>query len=125
MIRRLASETKRFTVRTTGIGVFSGPQPVIYIPVVKNKSLLNFHAHLWELITPTVIEDAPSPYYHPDHWMPHISLAYSDVKLDNIGAVMARLAFETYNWEMEVNNIAYISEPTGTIGQLKFTYGFS
>jgi 2'-5' RNA ligase len=98
---------------------------VIYIPVVKNEVLINFHTHLWELAAPTAIREAPSPYYHPDQWMPHISLAYMDVNLDNIGRVMTHLAFKSFSWEMEVNNLAFISEPAGTIGQLKFKYKFS
>lgn len=125
LISQLASEAVRFTVRTSGIGIFSGPQPVIYIPVVKNEALLSFHARLWELAVPVAMGDTPSPYYHPERWMPHISLAYADVSPDNIAVVMTYLAFKNYNWEMEVNHIAYISEPTGTIGQLKFKYEFS
>jgi 2'-5' RNA ligase len=124
-VRQFASEVQQFTVRTSGIGIFSGPQPVIYIPVVKNQTLIEFHARLWALATPTAIGDSPSSYYHPDHWMPHISLAYTDVNVDNIAGVMTHLAFQSYNWEMEIDHLAFISEPTGTIGQLKFKYEFS
>jgi 2'-5' RNA ligase len=125
LIQQFAAKAVRFSVRTSGIGIFCGLKPVIYIPIVKNEELLNFHARLWELAAPAAIEDAPSPYYHPERWMPHISLAYGDVSPDNIATVLTHLAFKDYNWEMEVNNIAYISEPTGTIGQLKFKHEFS
>lgn len=124
-IRKIGSETQRFSVRTSGIGIFSGPQPVIYIPVVKNQALIDFHAHLWELAAPTTIGESPCAYYHPEYWMPHISLAYSDVNVDNIAQVMTYLAFQSFNWEMEIDNLAFISEPTGTIGQLLFKYQFS
>jgi len=124
-IRKVSSETQQFTVRTSGIGIFSGPQPVIYIPVVKNQALVDLHARLWELTTLTAIGVSPSPYYHPDHWMPHISLAYADVNAENIAKVMAHLAFQPYAWEMAIDNLAFIREPTGSIGQLQFKYEFS
>lgn len=121
---QLASEARRFSIHTSGIGIFSGPQPVIYIPVVKNQALIEFHARIWERASPTVVGSFPSAYYHPDHWMPHISLAYNDVNEENIAGVMTHLAFKSYDWEMEIDNLAFISEPTGTIGQLKYHFNF-
>ena len=56
--------------------------------------------------------------------MPHISLAYEDVNRDNIGRVMERLAFRIFYWEMVVDNIALIYEPTGEIGKLEFRFEF-
>jgi 2'-5' RNA ligase len=125
VIRQLASEAQRFSVRTSGIGIFSGPQPVIYIPIVKNRALIEFHARIWERAAPTAVGGSPSPYYHPDHWMPHISLAYSDIHENNIAKVMTYLAFKSYDWEMEIDNLSFISEPSGTIGQLKYHFKFS
>lgn len=124
-IRQLATEVRRLSIRTSGLGIFSGPLPVIYIPVVKSQALIALHARVWELAAPAAVGEAPSPYYHPDHWMPHISLAYSDVNVQNIAGIMAALAFKSFDWEMEIDHLAFISEPTGTIGQLKFKYGFS
>ncbi len=124
-IRRLAAEEHRFSIRTSGLGIFSGPQPVIYIPVVKNQALIEFHARVWALAAPTALDASPSPYYDPDHWMPHISLAYTDVDIHNIASIMTHLAFTTYDWEMEIDNLTFIAEPTGTIGQLKFKYKLS
>ena len=33
---------KSFKVKTTGLGVFSGERPVLYIPVVKNEKLMKY-----------------------------------------------------------------------------------
>ncbi len=125
VIHQLASETQRFPVRTSGIGIFSGLQPVIYVPLVKNRTLIELHSQIWEQVAPIAAGGSPSPYYHPDHWMPHISLAYSDVNQNNLAAIMTHLAFKSYDWEMEIDNLSFISEPSGTIGQLKYHYKFS
>ena len=109
-----------FKVRTTGLGLFTGPAPVLFIPVVKNQALLDFHARVWERLLPVV--QGASPYYDPDHWCPHISLAYGDLTPANIGPLMEALAFESYNWEFEVDNLAFIYEPDGTVGEVKLRY---
>ena len=123
IVLKHTGETEPFIVRTGGLGVFSGPQPVIYISVVKDANLMEFHARLWY-----AAQDAStgiSPYYNPSNWMPHISLAYQDVSRGNIGALMERLSFRSFNWEMTIDNIALIYEPDGEIGVLKFKHNFS
>lgn len=42
--------TAPFRVGTAGLGLFTGPHPVLYIPVV--PQLTAFHARLWERIAP-------------------------------------------------------------------------
>ena len=85
--------------------------------------LMEVHDRLWH-----AAQDASaglSPYYSPTNWMPHISLAYQDVSRDNIGALMEKLSFRSFNWEMTIDNIALIYEPDGEIGALKFKHIFS
>jgi 2'-5' RNA ligase len=65
-----------------------------------------------------------SAYYAPASWTPHISLAYSDVTSENLPRVMDRLAFQTYNWEIRVDNITFIYEPDGQVGEIRYRYEF-
>jgi 2'-5' RNA ligase len=123
ILERIASQTKPFPVHTTGMGLFTGPKPVIYISLVKTFELMQFHSMVWESILET--STAASPYYRPGSWMPHISLAYGDVTLENIGEVMKKLAFQNYEWKMQVDNFAFIYEPQGAIGQLRFKIPFA
>jgi hypothetical protein len=113
----ICASTPPFTAHTAGLGLFSGGAPVIFIPVVKNRALLDLHSRVWEEVLPVV--RGVSPYYNPDNWCPHISLAYSDVTRENIGAVMQTLAFMDFGFEFEVNNLTYIHEPEGAIGELR------
>jgi 2'-5' RNA ligase len=52
ILRALAGETAPFRVRTAGLGVFTGAQPVLYLPVVRTVPLSHLHARLWEALAP-------------------------------------------------------------------------
>ncbi len=123
IVQEIASKTAPFKVHTGGIGIFTGPKPVIFISVVKSQALMELHANIWEKAK-EVGRDI-SPLYSPDTWMPHISLAYENVNASNITAVMDGLFFRSFSWEMTIDNIAFIYEPSGMVGELKFQYQFT
>lgn len=120
VMENIAANTAPFSVFTTGLGIFTGPKPVIFVPLVKSTQLMNFHDLVWESVK--VLGRDISPYYDPSSWIPHISLAYEDVDESNISAVINKLVFETYNWEITVDNISLIYEPEGEIGELKYNF---
>jgi hypothetical protein len=37
---------------------------------------------------------------------------------------MEKLAFRTFNWEIEIDNLTLIFEPEGTIGQIRYKFDF-
>jgi 2'-5' RNA ligase len=123
IMREIAKDTEPLQAQTTGLGIFSGPRPVIFIPLVKTRNLLDFHSIVWDKAQEAGHD--LSPYYSPQAWMPHISLAYGDVGRSNIAAVMEKLAFQTFDWEMTIDNIALIYEPTGSTGDLRYHFKFS
>jgi len=116
----VVKSTAPLIVRTTGIGIFTGPRPVIFIPVVKNAALIDFHTQLWEQTQD--IGQGLSPYYNPQNWIPHISLAYEDIDLQNITSVIQALAYRDFIWEMRIDNLAFIYEPDSLIGSLGLRY---
>jgi hypothetical protein len=118
IVGQIALKTPPIRVNTAGLGLFSGSRPVIYVSVVKNPRLTELHAAIWQNVQPAA--QGLSPYYAPEAWMPHISLAYEDVTPTNIGPVMQNIAFQNFAWEMTVDNIALIYEPEGQVGALKF-----
>jgi 2'-5' RNA ligase len=55
----------------------------------------------------------PTLYYSPDQWVPHITLAYNDVTSANIDCVMQSLAFQTFNWEIQIDNLILVAQAEG------------
>ena len=113
---------KPFTIYTNGLGLFTGLQPVIFIPVIKNIELIELHRKLWD--NTEAITLIPSSYYAPDVWIPHITLAHRDVDEFNIGEIMQKLSLQFFNWEIKIDNIALFYEENGKIGQLKYKFEF-
>ncbi len=122
-IRRVAAHTKPFAVKTAGLGIFSGENPVVYLPVARNSRIAQLHNEIWRAANG--LGTGVSEYYNDDNWAPHISLAYGDVDRQTLPEVLDELAFESFGWEFEVDNISLIVEPEGQVGQLKWRIPFS
>jgi len=108
ILQEIARQTQPFSVHTTGLGIFTGETPVIYLPLVKNDLLLHFHKVLWDRTI--VAAQGASPYYAPNMWMPHITLGYGDVANFNLGCAMDALAFRDFDWQLEVDNLTFIGQ---------------
>lgn len=51
ILRHFAFNSAAFQVRTTGLGIFTGVSPVLYISVVRSPELTRFHKRLWQKIS--------------------------------------------------------------------------
>jgi len=122
VLQSIAAEVKPFSIQTGGLALFTGEKPVVYIPVVRTAELSQIQQMIWERLASVSI--GVCQYYAPSLWMPHISLAYSDVTPETLKCIMGRLAFQTYNWAIEVDNITLIYEPEGAIGMVKYRFDF-
>jgi 2'-5' RNA ligase len=105
-LRRFAASKTSFKVRTGGLGIFTGPQPVLYTPVVRSPELTQFHEALWQEIlnTGSGIED----YYHPDRWVPHITIGIGDMNKDNLSQIVRFLVERDFNWEITVDSVVLV-----------------
>jgi 2'-5' RNA ligase len=122
-LAEFAIRSQPFTVQTTGLGIFSGASPVIFIPVIKTAALANFHRQIWELAQPMAV--GPSAHYGPESWVPHITLAYGDVDPEKMGCAMEKLAFQTFSWTIHIDHLAVVYQLGGQVGRLqnKFMFG--
>jgi 2'-5' RNA ligase len=118
----VAEASSPFTFQTRGLGVFSGISPVIYIPVIKDIELARFHSRIWETGNPTAI--GASLHYAPDAWMPHLTLAYGDVDRQKLGCAMEKLAFQTFEWEIQVDHLALVYQFSGQVGKIQYKFPF-
>lgn len=106
-LRAVTAATAPFTISTTGLGIFTGPQPVLYLAVVRSAALTTFHTAFWDAIGASGREY--SPLYAPaGPWTPHITLAQWDLTPDTIGPIAARLAARPLAWDIPIDNLAVL-----------------
>lgn len=114
-LQDIASQMQPFTIRTAGLGIFSGESPIVYILIVKNEPLMRLHAMLWERMDKIAVH--PLPHYAPGQWVPHITLAYNDVRRDNLNCALKILAFQPFDWEIQIDNLVTIAQAEGLTAQ--------
>ena len=110
-LAQLAAKQSAFTVRTAGIATFTGPEPVVYIPVVRDLELSHFHLRVCNAITG--IGTGVSPYYDDKFWMPHITIGFGDITPDALAGITHLLAKRSFDWEIPIDNLAYINVQNG------------
>jgi 2'-5' RNA ligase len=107
-LREITRQAQPFTVHTAGLGLFTGENPIVYISIVKDEPLMRFHAMLWEQTKGIAIR--PALYYAPGQWVPHITLAYNDVNQDNLNCALQTLAFQSFDWEIQIDNLIFVAQ---------------
>lgn len=108
ILKEAASRQRPFTITATGIGIFPGQEPAVYIPVARNQELTTLHAWLWPRLT--AISERPIAYYAPDYWFPHITLGHADVTLEKWAPVITWLHQQQINWTITLDNFHVLTE---------------
>ena len=106
VLRRFAASKTSFQVRAAGLGIFTKPRLVLYIPVVRSPELMQFHEALGQEISSTA--SGVEEYYYPSRWMPHITLGIGDINKDNLSRIVHFLAERDFNWEITIDNIGLV-----------------
>lgn len=108
VLHDVARHTEPFSAFTTGLGVFPGPNPVIYIPVLRSDALNHLHRRVLRATAPLCLRT--DKFSGPDCWLPHISLALHDTTPDLLGPVLQYLNQQTFNLKLTVNNLAILRQ---------------
>jgi 2'-5' RNA ligase len=106
VLAEFAREHRPFTVRMTGLGIFTGVRPVLYIPVVRTPELTLFHQDLW--LAAAGIGAGAMPLYHPHKWVPHVTLAHGDITNEMLAELVRFLSEQDLTWEFLVDNIMLV-----------------
>jgi 2'-5' RNA ligase len=107
----IARAAAPFEARAAGVALFTGPAPVLYVPVVRTAPLSALHRQVWEAALPAAV--GPQAYYHPDQWVPHITLAFGDLDAARAGEAVRLLAGRAFDWRLRVDNLAFIGKTGG------------
>src|SRR5262249_21259931 len=113
-LQQVARQTAPFEVETDGVGIFTGPSPVLYLPVVRSPILTEIHQQLWQALGP--IGGGITPVYGHEHWIPHITLAQGDLTHAHLPAVMPLLSGRTFSWRIPIANLTVIESTSDTPG---------
>lgn len=122
ILTRATFQAQPFKVKTAGLGIFTRGSPVIYITLVKDQPLLDFHRRLWEMTKG--LADQPNGYYAPENWIPHITLAILDVNMGKLSCAIDRLGMLDLEKELVVDNLTLVSQTGSQIGELKSQFQF-
>ncbi len=122
ILQDIVNESNPFIVRTAGLGLFTGEKPIVYIPLVKDARLLRFHKRIWEQTR--LASTGVSELYSPGLWMPHITLVHEGVDRTNLGCLIEKLAFQTFDWEILVDNIALVEQSSVERGETRLHLKF-
>lgn len=107
-LTEMATDWAPFRVRTAGLGVFNRKMPILYIPLVRNPLLNQFHRALWSAVSGTGEE--VYAYYRPERWMPHITLAANALDPTRIGEVVQWLYERNLDWAIDIDHLVVIDD---------------
>lgn len=107
-IQRFLQHHQPPLVKTTGLGVFHGVIPVVYIAIQAKLELVKFHRDLIDEILPFAKESIQ--LYEPRFWTPHITLALQETTPAIAGEIIARYAAFRFDWEFTPDNIIRIAQ---------------
>ncbi len=105
-ISALVSTWKEFSVKTAGLGLFTGENPALYLPIIKTRDLLEKHQELWELCKG--FGNQISILYSPENWLPHITLVHQGFSLENATCVIEDLYTRKLDIRFNVNKVEII-----------------
>ena len=112
----IAQQASPFAARATGLGLFTHPHLVLYIPVVRSVALMALHGVLRPSFAAAAIN--PVRYYEADRWLPHITLAQGDLDHEKLAPALRWFQQKLIDWEITVDNVALIGGESGDMQQV-------
>ena len=106
VVASLAEGARALRVQTAGLGVFTGPAPILHLPIVRSPELARFHVAVWSAAS--VAAEKLDQHYHPASWVPHVSLAFGDTTPAKAAAAVELLAERDLAWDVELDNLAIV-----------------
>ena len=108
LVADLTARTQCLTILASGLGIFCGEKPVIYLPLVKTQEMIELHDWLWTQIEPH--SEQKNKYYAPNNWMPHITLAINVVSRESLKCALETIAFEPIEMRFSVDNLIVVTQ---------------
>ncbi|MEL6306812.1 MAG: 2'-5' RNA ligase family protein [Chloroflexota bacterium] len=109
-LEKFASQQAPYTIRTSGLGIFTGEKNALYVSVVRNPNLTAIQTTMIGTLAGS-IEDLAETHL-VNHWMPHISLAIGLMgdDVETLGKIVSHLARRSFTWEFRVTRLAVLGD---------------
>lgn len=120
VVERVAAATRPFTLASSGLGVFGGPAPVVFVTVARSPAAAALAERLDHDLQAAGYPPT-APYYAPERWVPHITLAQQNLDGADLGALLAWLARQPLTWELPLSSLS-IAKETPTIAEILATF---
>lgn len=118
-LRAVAREQPPFTVAADGLGIFTGPAPILYIALLRTPELAAFQSRVWAAAAPAA--SALDAYFQPETWIPHITLALRGLDAERLGQAVRLLGTRPLRWQWRVDHLAYgADDGAGTHSELRW-----
>ncbi len=109
-LAQFAKRNQPFEIRTIGLLAFTGTSTGIAIAPCKDPQLADFHAGVWGIAS-RCAQGRVDEFYHPDNWVPHVTIKRCGPTEQSFGKAMASLAKEDFKWTMTVDNVSVQHDP--------------
>ena len=120
VVRRVAARTAPFVIHSAGLGVFGGPVPVLHIMVARSPAAAALAEQL-ERELAAAGYPGTDPYFAPEKWIPHITIAHRNLAGLELGPLLAWLARQDLAWEIPVASLS-IARETETSAEVLATF---
>jgi hypothetical protein len=94
--------------RASGLGVFTGTEAIIFMHVVRSAALDRLHQDIWDNCTPRF--GVGLPYYSPEAWVPHVTLAQGPRTRAQLPEITRTLGERDLAWDIPVKTLAIIED---------------
>lgn len=105
-LTKFAEAQASYSIRTAGIGIFTGERNALYISVVRTPNLTAIQTNLIASLAGAVEDFAET--HLVNNWMPHITLVMGLSDKDKLASIVKRLAQRNFAWEFKVSRLALL-----------------
>ncbi|MEM8535060.1 MAG: 2'-5' RNA ligase family protein [Chloroflexota bacterium] len=111
---QLALQIEPHEVHIDGVDVFEGRYPVIFLKVVRTAYLEQVHRQLYDAMKEAGLNVRKE--YQPEHWVPHVTLAFQDVSPQSIAPILEDLATLSYHVKSRLASVdlVHVTKPRHT-----------
>ena len=104
VVEEIANRQAPFEVETSGLGVFTGELPILYIPVIRTRTLDKLHARFYLSLAPHCSEH--ERYYAPERWMPHVTIGQLNIAPEILPSLLGWLSHQPLSWTLQAATLA-------------------